>query len=397
VDSALIILDCLRKDVAERVYRDALEERGFIYFDRAVAPAPWTLPSHASMLTGLYPFHHGAHERRNVSVHMLRVPKKAQRLLITNELLRKGVDTVLVTANPIFKPETGFTGFKEVHDVLPMFKLSDFLSEDELQRVDKAVRKHNAHTYAKKALALLREGEISLLAKIAIMRAYAQILRIRDRLFSGWPLDKGIKRALSIVKRIKWGNTALFMNLMELHEPYREKDWRIAYNRAAHYQKKYVLRIIDALPEDALVIVTSDHGQLLGEHGYWGHGRFFFDELIRVPLFIRFPKGAKVERKEKGWIPLTVIKDLLRRYYNGQTVSTDVLYKEYALSESFTIFEKLRDPHRYTYRVAVYLPGGKGVFDVEHWRWIEEPPDKETAWRILVKHWGPKLKCSQVL
>ena len=43
--------------------------------------------------------------------------------------------------------------------------------------------------------------------------------------------------------------------------------------------------------EDALVIVTSDHGEAFWEHGRWGHNDHLFDEQLRVPLVVKLPAG----------------------------------------------------------------------------------------------------------
>ena len=42
--------------------------------------------------------------------------------------------------------------------------------------------------------------------------------------------------------------------------------------------------------KNAIWIITSDHGQLLGEHGRIYHGTFLDDELLRIPLLIKYPK-----------------------------------------------------------------------------------------------------------
>ncbi len=68
----LISLDTLRADVLgcygyERdtsPYIDALARSGAL-FENAIAPSPWTLPSHASLLTGLYPRRHGVRTTRS--------------------------------------------------------------------------------------------------------------------------------------------------------------------------------------------------------------------------------------------------------------------------------------------------------------------------------------------
>ncbi len=66
---------------------------------------------------------------------------------------------------------------------------------------------------------------------------------------------------------------------------------RAGYGRAAHRALRALAEIVQLLRvngilEDSLLVVTSDHGQCLGEHGYFGHGRYLYDELVRVPLIV---------------------------------------------------------------------------------------------------------------
>jgi len=49
--------------------------------------------------------------------------------------------------------------------------------------------------------------------------------------------------------------------------------------------------------EDALIIVTSDHGEEFGDHGNWEHNRSLFEEVLHVPLLIRFPGGFMAENR----------------------------------------------------------------------------------------------------
>ena len=46
-------------------------------------------------------------------------------------------------------------------------------------------------------------------------------------------------------------------------------------------------------PEDVLVVFLSDHGESLGEHGYWGHGRHLYENSLRIPLGLSWP--GKIE------------------------------------------------------------------------------------------------------
>lgn len=61
----LIVLDTLRYDFSQGL--DTLKELGFIKYDNTYSTSSWTLPSHISMFTGLYPKFHGVHEYYGVN------------------------------------------------------------------------------------------------------------------------------------------------------------------------------------------------------------------------------------------------------------------------------------------------------------------------------------------
>jgi hypothetical protein len=48
------------------------------------------------------------------------------------------------------------------------------------------------------------------------------------------------------------------------------------------------------------VIVSADHGDAFGEHGYYEHPRYLHDEITRVPLFVRLPEGSSTGRYDSG-------------------------------------------------------------------------------------------------
>ena len=56
-----------------------------------------------------------------------------------------------------------------------------------------------------------------------------------------------------------------------------------------------ILECLDeqGLTENTLIIFTSDHGELLGDHGLWLKGPYHYEELINVPFLVRWPKGIK--------------------------------------------------------------------------------------------------------
>jgi arylsulfatase A-like enzyme len=56
--------------------------------------------------------------------------------------------------------------------------------------------------------------------------------------------------------------------------------------------------------DSSLIVVTSDHGELLGEHGLYEHHANMYEGVLKVPLIIKFPFSKRVGR-EKGLINLT--------------------------------------------------------------------------------------------
>jgi len=79
---------------------------------------------------------------------------------------------------------------------------------------------------------------------------------------------------------------------------------RWSYAAAARYADRLAGRLVGLL-DDGLaaespdVIITADHGELLGEHGFFGHGRFLYEQLVHVPLLVRSPLLAAAERVER--------------------------------------------------------------------------------------------------
>ncbi len=66
------------------------------------------------------------------------------------------------------------------------------------------------------------------------------------------------------------------------------------YDGEIRYMDHHFGRLIDALREmgrydDALIIAVADHGELLGEHGFLGHGRWLYEGVLRIPLLVHFP------------------------------------------------------------------------------------------------------------
>jgi len=104
---------------------------------------------------------------------------------------------------------------------------------------------------------------------------------------------------LERIKRLKEGPIFLFTHFLDPHAPYNLSKVRgSAFERylgevaLVDRQLDRVLQLLDERPElkrRTVVIVMSDHGEAFDEHNTTSHAKTLYEELIRVPLFIRYP------------------------------------------------------------------------------------------------------------
>ena len=101
-------------------------------------------------------------------------------------------------------------------------------------------------------------------------------------------------------------------------ERYQNQGIKIAPHRpeaAAHYYGLIEMidhnigRVMTALRENGLeentvVLLTTDHGEGLGDHGQWGKGPFHFDSVVRVPLIMKWPSRSPAGQVHDGVVSL---------------------------------------------------------------------------------------------
>ncbi|MEM1637578.1 MAG: sulfatase-like hydrolase/transferase [Pyrobaculum sp.] len=320
----LLVVDSLREDYAQGL--EALRDLGFVKYENAIAPAPWTLPSHVSMVTGLMPSQHGVHESLEL---FLAGPEQYARLArirmhrlgygILGELKRLGYRTAIFTANGFITPQYGFKA-------------------DEVWTHMKLLVKTDEQNKSKIIWSLVADKRIKELLSGFIYYITTKILGPQEK--GGRIIKSGIKR---FIRRIgKDDPYFLLINIVEAHEPY----WRFhnskklrkieeafihtivagkcpewAYKYVKHYKKfaniatKRAVEIAQMFDDNTLVIVTSDHGQGLCDPGF-SHQYWLEDSVIRVPLWVKYPKGIE-PLVQKGPISLIeipkVIKATIRR------------------------------------------------------------------------------------
>ena len=214
----LIVLDSLREDYSE--YIDIhLKKHGFVKLHNVITSAPWTLPAHASMFTGLYPFRHGAHATKKIKIREIKL--KSHRI-VTKDLKEMGFTNYLFTANDFIRPFFGFRYFDYIETVPAVPIIQD--KDSDRERMSKYHGKNQIET----ALNAIKAKEYLLLAKYAIREITIRMrpaTKIFYSLIHQWPLDKGVKKLIKYMREIELNSPFfLFVNLMEVHEPYTPFD-----------------------------------------------------------------------------------------------------------------------------------------------------------------------------
>jgi arylsulfatase A-like enzyme len=266
---------------------DALAREG-VLFEDVSAPSPWTLPSHASLLTGLYPSRHGlkAHDRYLPST----VPTLAA-LLGRAGFVTAGVVNSY-NLGPRFGLDRGFQEFLYVEEAADQVEPSTRITEQ--------------------AMAWLRQHRDRRLFLFVHYYDVHSDYRSRPRYE---------EQFVAPYRGVADGTTAQLM-------AYREGRVRLEGRDAAHLidlydaglrqmddelQRLFAFLRDEKLLDDTLLILTSDHGEEFLERGGVLHGRTQFQEVMRVPLVMRGP-GLPAGRRVAAPVSLLdVMPTLLRR------------------------------------------------------------------------------------
>jgi arylsulfatase A-like enzyme len=344
----------------------------FVHFENAIAQSHWTLPSHASMFTGLYPSEHGA-LRSNPSI--------PEDIPILPELLRKaGYQMVGFSQNLYMGPRSGLDhGFDVFHDKQELY--------------DRPSSKRN-------------------LAIRAAAKALRSLRLASDQWGYYWGSPHVVKSATRWINRARQPDRPFFMyiNFMDAHIPcnpppeYREKfvnfslsqdeDWgtwkrsalahEVSNKQSAYwvslydaaiahldsqFQRLYEFLDMEKLLDETLIILLSDHGENHGEHALFGHPPSLYDTILHVPLLIHFPNSQLNGSIYKPQVELLDIFPTLT-----EIAQIDNNYKHRGMS----LLQLLSNPNPNRWAYAERFP----LRDKEHRMLVRINPDLDTDWHL---------------
>jgi len=294
---------------------DALAEESLV-FDDAHAVTSWTLASHASMFTGLYPSAHGADGPRS------KLDDRAQTL--AELLAASGYQTAGFASGPyLTKRHNLHQGFEHYDDSSATQGTQggahDDVTNPALERtIQQFLRDERDESRPLFLFAYYWDPHYDYIPPPPFASMFVQE---RDQ-----KIDvRGYESDYVIGPHISDAELAYVLS---------------QYDGEIRYTDHFLGRLFEALDaaglwRDSLVIITSDHGEEFFDHGQKGHKRTLYAESVHVPLYVKLPRSARVGRDER----LTSLVDLFATVLDAAGVDVP-------RNQGRSLFEAEDDPDR---------------------------------------------------
>jgi len=303
---ALVVLDTLRKDAFEK-YFGWLPGR---YFENAWSTSHWTVPSHGSLFTGKYPSEIGILSgRRSFNTDSTALAEE----LYSNAYTTRAF-SCNVNISPTYCYDRGFAQFDLLGHQKNITSSITFHDED-VYNWNEFMHEypHSEYGYKRYYQAI----KDCFLSDHDTISSLSYGIKLKFGLTSrNAGIDMGSRSVLDEVANTTFeGDEFLFLNLMEAHSPYQIPDKykdvesyetpshpvnkvtsedlsavKTRYYNSVEYLSDIYGKIFERLTENFDYIITvSDHGELLGEHGYYEHAFGLFPELTNIPIHVHGP------------------------------------------------------------------------------------------------------------
>jgi arylsulfatase A-like enzyme len=284
----LIVVDTLRRDRvgvygAARATTPEIDAfaKDAVLFERAYTTAPWTQPAVASILTGWHPSRHG----------LLRIGRLPDALDTLPERLKaRGYATAAVVSHILlgrhFNFDQGIDDFKVAAALPPHESISGARVSDR----------------AIEALERFAEGDAPFFLLAHYFDPHYQYLA-----------HDGIDFAAERAAGIEGGESIeVLRGLMKAGGAEAIDFVRDLYDEEVRFTDLSIGRLLGALQrldqyDDSLIVLVADHGEEFLERGWLGHTRTLYDELVRVPLIVRWPGGDAAGSRVEQPVSLVAI------------------------------------------------------------------------------------------
>jgi arylsulfatase A-like enzyme len=259
--------------------------REAVRYERAISPSSWTLPAHASIFTGMLPTHHRAHFSFDENID----PEKIEGPMfyslhpdlptLAEDMKTLGYRTGGIVAAPLLTAKFGFgRGFDYYEDRLPIGKGFE-RDADEVSTL--AISWLNEHRAA--------DGD----------EPFFLFLNYFDPHSPYQPPEPWGDPDLTPEQYDLYGG--LYEDVLRGERDLTDDERNLLlaqYDRELMFMDNEIGRLFEEMKrfdlyDSTMIIITSDHGESFGEHRLLEHGRALYEELIRVPLIVKYPSYEK--------------------------------------------------------------------------------------------------------
>lgn len=303
VSVVIYLVDTLRADrlgtygYSKRATSPEIDDiaRNSVVFEEAYAPAPWTLPSVASLITSTFLCEHqifSGRQRLNASFDTL------------PELLQEaGYFTGGAYSNLWVGPGHGlaggyenfiFTGGDDQRHAPEVLDLLQQAGDSPFYFYLHTMEPHDAHATLPEYIQQF--GHVSVGDRLAYKQTHERYIALKE---ADWEAHQALGTT---------DNTALQLEAISFFRRHDE-DLNLLYDASVRRADDNLGEVIDLLKEtgawdSTIFVFLSDHGEEIGEHGGWFHDQSVYEELIHVPLIIHFPGDEFGGRRILGPVSL---------------------------------------------------------------------------------------------
>lgn len=307
----LITLDTTRRDHLScygypqeiTPHIDGLAEEGLRY-EKAMSPSSWTFPAHVSLFTGMLPTHHSSHFGSDESATGLSLSFYTMHPMLPTlpeELSKAGYSTQGIIAGPTISSRFGISrGFDNYDDRLPESKVIAKRPGDEVTSL---------------AIRFLKDYRISQNKKPFFL--FLNYFDPHNPYKAPTPWGTGeIAEDIYNVRSGRYDD--VYKGTRDLTE--KERDILLQqYRDEIRFMDSEIGRLFNEMRrlevyDSTMIVVTADHGESFGEHRLMEHGRALYEELIQVPLIIKYPLKDKRQGTVTRRVSTTSIMPTILKY-----------------------------------------------------------------------------------
>ncbi len=264
-----------------------------VVFDQAFSTSSWTLPSHMSLFTGLYPQGH------NVNFGDTKIEDN---IPILFEYLQKSFVTYCFNANGYMSGLYGFSrGFDYYRE-----SFRDHVERKAAQNLFKNARDLVLNEKNDRALFLLHTYQIHTpyVPEVALAQEFYAKFAPGFRHFKFNPIE--------FIKNGK----ELYKNATEDERKAIETVYDAGVYTFDYRFGEFIAFLKERnLYDNSTIILVSDHGEEFFDHGAWEHGHSLYNELIKIPLLVKFPNNNYAGTRISATVSITDIVPTLMELY----------------------------------------------------------------------------------